>query len=91
MSYTDVPAYMRISDAPTTHGNLGGEKTAEDRRKRCFPWSYKLLKAVVAARTAGATWQAITDKLIEKTGHQISQDAVANRALRFEEEEEEKR
>jgi hypothetical protein len=88
--YPEVPACIRISDAPTTHGNPSGGETATERKKRCFPWTYKLLKALAAARAAGATWPAITDQLIDKTGRQISPDAVANRVLRFEEEEEEK-
>jgi hypothetical protein len=90
MSYAAVPSWIRISDAPATHGNVGGDKTAGEKRKRSFPWTHKLLKALVAARAAGATWKAISDQLIDKTGRQIGPDAVANRVLRFEEEEEEK-
>jgi hypothetical protein len=90
MSYAAVPSWIRISDAPATHGNFGGDKTAAEKRKRSFPWTHNLLKALVAARAAGATWKAISDQLIDKTGRQIGPDAVANRVLRFEEEEEEK-
>jgi hypothetical protein len=90
MSYAGVPVWIRISDAPATHSGAGGDKAIGKKRKRSFPWSYGLLKSATAARVAGATWLAITDQLIGKTGRQIGPDAVANRVLRFEEEEEEK-
>jgi hypothetical protein len=87
MSYAQVPAWIRVSDAPACHGNSGGDKSIGEKRKRSFPWTYRLLQAAVAARTAGATWQAIAIFLSEKTGRQINEDAVANRVFRFEAEE----
>jgi hypothetical protein len=90
MSYPGVPAWIRISDAPATHSGIGGDKTAGEKRKRSFPWNHKLLSAAAKARASGANWKTLAEFLTDKTGRQISPDAVANRVLRFEEEEEAK-
>ena len=87
MSYPGVPVWIRINDAPRTQGGGSGYKAVGKKRKRSFPWTYRLLKAAAAARAAGATWKVLAEFLTEKAGREITEDAVANRVLRFEEEE----